>query len=62
MRDLAAGFLLDAAQVLADTFQVAAELSGVFHAVTSNFFNNGILHRTASNNSSGEKLTTVFSI
>lgn len=53
--DLITGFSLNAPQILADQLQVAAELAGVLHAVTPNFIDNGIVHRTASNNSSGEQ-------
>jgi hypothetical protein len=52
---LTTGFSLKAPQILADQLQVAAELAGVLHAVTPNFIDNGIIHRTASNNSSGEQ-------
>ena len=44
--DAATGLALNAPQILADKFQVAAELAGVLHAVTPNFLDNEIVHAT----------------
>jgi hypothetical protein len=55
--DLAAGLLLNAAQVLTNPIQVATKLTGMLHSVTPNFFNDWVFHRTASSNSSGEQIS-----
>jgi hypothetical protein len=55
--DFTTGFSLNAAQIVADAFQIAAELASMLHAIAPNFFNNGIDHRTTASNSSGEQIS-----
>jgi hypothetical protein len=53
--DRTARLSLNATQILANAIHIAAAFLGMFHAVTPNFLNDGIIHRTISNNSSGKQ-------
>jgi len=49
--------VLNLAQVGTDGGKISSESPRVLHAILSHFFNDGVLHWSVSNNSSGEQIS-----